>query len=121
MFSDFCINTAPDVWSAFIAWMKANDPNDASGEFLAGQPTSQWPSHYPNSTSAFASDGVANVVANDVAGKNAITYDEAGFAKVRGFPNAFIRNAAGIYTAPTSTAVTVASATPTSATTAPSR
>ncbi|MFN8052152.1 MAG: substrate-binding domain-containing protein [Acidimicrobiales bacterium] len=106
--SEFCISTAPAVWSKFIGLVKAVAPSTASSDFSAGAPTSQWPSGYGAVGVAFASDGVANTVANDVAGKSTITYVEAGFAKERGFPNALVRNSAGVYNAPDSPNVTVA-------------
>jgi len=43
-----------------------------------------------------------------VNGKDAITYNEAGFAKERGLPNATVQNASGRFTAPEEEAVTVA-------------
>lgn len=106
--SEFCISTAPDVWARFIGLVNKVAPSTASSEFSAGRPTSQWPSGYGAMGSAFASDGVANTVANDVAGTSTITYVEAGFAKERGFPNAIVRNAAGVFTPPEPKNVTVA-------------
>jgi phosphate transport system substrate-binding protein len=104
--SEFCIATAPAIWNQFRADL-AGDQN-TSQEFKNGLPTSDWPKSYASSSNAFAADGVANVVANDQSGQNAITYAEAGFAEARGYPNAIVRNAAGIYTEPKAENVTVA-------------
>ena len=83
-------------------------PDSASVQFRNGEPTSQWPNGYGSTSTAYASDGVANTVANDVSGKSTITFVEAGFAKDRGFPNAVVRNAAGVYHAPDAANVTAA-------------
>jgi ABC-type phosphate transport system substrate-binding protein len=100
---EYCIATAKDVWDAFVQYV-ANTPVLRTGvegdPFLAGKPSSKWPVFAGQS--AFASDGVANVVATDTSGKNGITYVEAGFAEVRGFPNALVKNAAGIFHYPES-------------------
>ena len=106
--SEFCMATSPGVWNAFRDYIGTKLPDAASEELRRGLPTSQWPSGYPSSQTAFAADGVADTVANEVTGQNAITYAEAGFAKIRGFPNAVIRNAGGIYTTPDAENVTVA-------------
>jgi len=106
--SEFCIATAADVWARFISMVLARSPNSASVEFRGGQPTSQWPNGYGNASTAYASDGVANTVANDVSGRSTITFVEAGFAKERGFPNAQVRNAAGVYHSPDPGNVTAA-------------
>jgi len=106
--SEFCISTAPDVWARFLGLIAQVAPSTASSEFSAGRPTSQWPSGYGAMGVAFASDGVANTVANDLAGANTITYVEAGFSTERGFPNAFVRNAAGVFTPPGAPNVTAA-------------
>ena len=106
--SEYCISTAPDIWGKFIGLIQRVSAGSASGDFSAGRPTSQWPSGYGAAGTAFASDGCANTVANEVAGKSTITYVEAGFAKERGFPNAVMRNAAGVFVAPNSTNVTAA-------------
>lgn len=106
--SEFCISTAPNVWARFIGLISQVSPSTATSEFSAGRPTSQWPSGYGQAGVAFASDGVANTVANEVAGKSTITYVEAGFAIERGFPNALVRNAAGVFTPPEAANVTAA-------------
>jgi ABC-type phosphate transport system substrate-binding protein len=102
--SEFCIATAPAVWEAFRASLQFDQ--NTSPEFRAGLPTSNWPRGYSQVSNAFAADGVANVVANDIVGRNAITYTGPGHARERGFPNASIQNPAGEYLAPTAAAVT---------------
>jgi len=77
--------------------------NSADSDFLDGLPSSRWPQFA--GFSAFASDGVANAVANPVTGDGTITYVEAGFAKVRGFPVAWVRNSAGVFAQPTASNV----------------
>lgn len=104
--SEFCATVAPDIWQAFIA-LKSTDPS-VSEEFRSGQPTSNWPVDWGKVGSALAADGVAAAVADDSSGQNAITYNEAGFAKLRGFPNASVQNAAGQFVQPTEDAVSVA-------------
>ncbi len=101
--SEFCIATAPDVWAAFQA-AEQNNPS-AVPELAAGSPISNWPTN--RFGSAVAADGVAAAVA-DSSGLYGVTYNEAGFAKVRGFPNANMRNASGNFTQPTEKAVSIA-------------
>jgi ABC-type phosphate transport system substrate-binding protein len=101
--SEFCISTSPDVWSAFQAAELNN--SSAVPELAAGEPISNWPTN--RFGSAVAADGVAAAVA-DASGLYGITYNEAGFAKVRGFPNASMLNAAGQFTQPTEGAVSIA-------------
>jgi phosphate transport system substrate-binding protein len=101
--SEFCIATAPDVWAAFQA-AEQNNPS-AVPELAAGDPISNWPTN--RFGSAVAADGVAAAVA-DSSGLYGVTYNEAGFAKVRGFPNANMRNASGNFTQPTEQAVSIA-------------
>jgi phosphate transport system substrate-binding protein len=108
VFSAYCIETVPDVWAAFIA-LVGSDPVLSSGAdrpFFDGQPTSKWPAFA--GTVSYGADGVAGVVANPATGANAITYNEAGFADKYGLPNAWVRNAAGIYMQPTARAVNTA-------------
>jgi ABC-type phosphate transport system substrate-binding protein len=111
VFSEFCLAVAPDVWHAFVAQQHASpgEPNLAP-EFLAGQPTSNWPQQYwgVNPTPIAYADGAANYVADPVSGPNSITYVAAGYAKVRSFPVASVQNAAGIFTQPDEDNVTVA-------------
>lgn len=98
---EYCIATAPEVWAKFVDYVARTpvlETQFRGDPFLAGKPSSRWPPFAGES--AFASDGVANVVANGVSGEGAMTAVEAGFAEVRGFPNALIRNAAGVYQYP---------------------
>ena len=102
--SEYCLNVAPDVWSAFRAVVPASE---GSVEFNNGLPTSNWPQLGKNRVFAQGADGVAAAVA-DSSGLYSVTYNEAGFAKVRGFPNASVQNAAGNFTQPTEDAVSIA-------------
>ena len=101
--SEYCIDRAPDVWGPFVQSLQGDGNVDPV--FKAGGPTSNWPPGIFGS--ALAADGVAAAVA-DSSGLYSITYNEAGFAKVRGFPNANVRNSAGVFTQPTEAAVSVA-------------
>ena len=102
--SQFCIDTASDVWNAFRAIVSSSE---GSVEFNNGQPTSNWPQIGKNRVFAQGADGVAAAVA-DSSGLYSVTYNEAGFAKVRGFPNASVENAAQRFTQPTEDAVSTA-------------
>lgn len=104
--SEFCSVVVPEVWQAFIA-IKAGDAS-VSEEFRSGQPTSNWPVDWGKVGSALAADGVAAAVADESSGQNAITYNEAGFAKLRGFPNAAVQNASGLFVLPSEDAVSSA-------------
>ena len=106
--SEYCIATSPAVWSAFVSLILTSFPDAASPEFQQGQPTSQWPTGWGAVSTGYASDGVANVVANDSSGRDTVTYNEAEFARVRGFTNASIQNAAGVFKQPDPPAVTAA-------------
>ena len=108
VFSEFCIAVAQPTWQAFIDRLRASNEGGLSDDFKAGRPVSNWPTGWGRVSSALAADGVANAVADSVSGKDAITYNEAGFAKVRDFPNALVQNAAGRYLLPEEEAVTVA-------------
>jgi len=109
VFSEFCINAAPAVWTKFIADSRAGPASgDLSGEFLNGQPTSTWPQQWGHSVPIAFADGTANYVADPGSGANAITYVAAGYAKVRSFPVASVQNAAGVFTQPDESNVTVA-------------
>jgi ABC-type phosphate transport system substrate-binding protein len=111
VFSEFCINVAPDVWSAFVNQQHHSEDNpNLTPEFLAGQPTSNWPQNYwgVNPTPVAYADGTANYVADPVSGPNSITYVAAGYAKVRSFPTASVQNAAGLFQQPDEDNVTVA-------------
>ncbi len=106
VFSEFCLTVAPDVWGRFVTLLTADTSLDPA--FKAGQATSNWPQGWGVVGAGLAADGVAAIVADPVGGKNSITYNEAGFAKVRGFPNASVQNASGAFTQPTEEAVSVA-------------
>jgi ABC-type phosphate transport system substrate-binding protein len=108
VFSQFCLAVAPDIWNAFVADRIQNDPANVAQDFRDHQPVSNWPQNWGRATPALYSDGTANVVADDVTGQDAITYVAAGYAKVRSFPTASLQNAAGVYTQPDETNVTVA-------------
>ncbi|MBI5087794.1 MAG: substrate-binding domain-containing protein [Actinobacteria bacterium] len=101
--SEYCIATSPNVWQPFVASLQSD--NNVDPAFKRGEPTSNWPPGIFGS--ALAVDGVAAAVA-DSSGLYGITYNEAGFAKIRGFPNANVRNAAGVFTQPTEAAVSIA-------------
>jgi len=102
--SEYCIKVEGQVWADFVARLQS-DPN-ADEDFKAGLPTSEWPST-GSSQEAATADGVSAAVA-DPAGLYAITYNEAGYAKVRNFPNASVQNGANQFTQPTELAVTTA-------------
>ena len=69
--------------------------------------TSNYP-QFNGSVAQSGSDGVANYVHSESTGKGAITYVEAAYALQRGRPVAFLRNASGNYTLPTSRNVSTA-------------
>ena len=105
--SEFCLTVAPDIWATAITQL---GPFATDAEFKAGQPTSNWPNGWGKTSAAPAAAGVAAAVA-DTSGLYAITYNEAGYAKL--FPdttaNAFVENAnPGVFAAPTEDAVSVA-------------
>ncbi len=110
--SEFCIAVQPKVWQAFVT--AQNNGGDQQGsnlpDFKAGQPTSQWPRDGwgTNPVPVATADGTANYVADPVGGPDTITYVAAGYAKVRSFPTASVQNAAGVFTQPDETNVTVA-------------
>jgi ABC-type phosphate transport system substrate-binding protein len=110
--SQFCIAVDPGDWNAFKGYVLANFPNSVSDAGLQlGQPVSTWPATLMNAYTpkqASGSDGVANTVADTNAGVDAITYDAAGYAKVRNFPVASVQNAAGVFTQPDESNVTIA-------------
>jgi ABC-type phosphate transport system substrate-binding protein len=99
--SEFCIQRAPAVWNAFRT--EVGQKNCGQDQYLAaGQPISQWPV-CPDSngrSSAFASDGIANVVGNESTGSDTITYIETGYTKVKELPAATVQNAVGVFTPP---------------------
>ena len=102
--SEYCLNVEPGVWGDFVAKLQ-NDPT-ADEDFKAGLPTSLWPST-GSSQAAATADGVSAAVA-DPAGLYSITYNEAGYAEIRNFPNANVQNEANQFTQPTELAVTTA-------------
>ncbi len=68
-------------------------------------------SFYPNfsgSVGQSGSDGVANYVHSESTGPGSITYVEAAYALQRGRPVAFLKNASGNFTLPTSKNVSIA-------------
>ncbi len=110
VFSEFCLDVAPDVWHAFIAREEASpdDGPNLSLEAREGKPTSLWPGPSWGATSVATADGVADYVANPASGANSITFVAAGYAKVRNFPTASVQNAAGVFTQPDAPNVTIA-------------
>ncbi len=69
--------------------------------------TSSYPP-FAGSQAQSGSDGVANYVHSEATGSGAITYVETAYALQRGRPVAFLKNASGNYTLPTSKNVSVA-------------
>jgi phosphate transport system substrate-binding protein len=113
--SEFCIAVASDVWSRYVNYgtQPQNSQYVSDPGFSRGDPVSTWPGvledgSQPNTQSG--SDGVANAVADPNEGVDAITYDAAGYAKVRGdWPVASVENAnPAVFTQPAETNVTVA-------------
>jgi len=105
VFMDFCISAAPGVWNSFVDSVlnNSNSRDTASLLFKDHKPSSQWPQGYGASSPvapAAGSDGVANRVADGVTGKYSVTFVEAGFAKVRHYPVALVKNGGGAYTSP---------------------
>jgi ABC-type phosphate transport system substrate-binding protein len=103
--SEYCLTVAPDVWGTFIQSRTGDSSVDPA--FFEGKPISNWPQGWGIVGAQLAADGVAAAVA-DSSGLFSVTYNEAGFAKVRGFPNASVQNQAGIFTQPTEDAVSIA-------------
>jgi len=109
--SQFCIAVDPAVWQQFVMDQKTGNQPDEDPAFLAGGPVSNWPVAGPSGTSFDATefaDGVADAIADPVAGVNSIGYVADGYAKVRNFPVASVQNEAGVFTQPTAINVTVA-------------
>lgn len=89
-FTAFLTNQVADVWRPFF-------PGGMTSEFpVKGAAKAQG-----------GSEGVANYVAAPY-GEGAITYVETAYAIQRQFPVASVRNSAGVYTQPSSDAVSVA-------------
>ncbi|HWE56671.1 MAG TPA: substrate-binding domain-containing protein [Acidimicrobiales bacterium] len=116
--SQYCIAEDPADWNTFV---KFQDTAACTGGqdytsidapyFAAGEPIPIWPSILEGCKSASVAsgaDGVANTVEDPSQGPGSITYDAAGYAEVRQFPNAYVENAAGDYTLPNAQSVTVA-------------
>ena len=92
VFAEFCISVAPDIWATFVQVAPTkNGDVQFDTEFTAGRPTSSWPV-FGNMRAGQSADGVAAIVAEPSTGAFSITYNEAGFAKVRGFPNASVED-----------------------------
>jgi ABC-type phosphate transport system substrate-binding protein len=108
VFSQFCIAVEPAVWHAFIADRLAHDAANVADDFRAGQPVSNWPQNWGLANPVPFADGVANVVASPDIGTDTIGYDAAAYAVQRSVPVASVQNAAGVFTQPTETNVTVA-------------
>ena len=95
-FTAYMSKQAPDVYCPFA---KTN-----------GIDPCRYTSSYPpfqGSVQQSGSDGVANYV-NSVSGNGAITYVETAYALQRGRPVAFLKNASGNFTLPTSNNVSTA-------------
>ncbi len=108
VFSQFCIAVAPDVWNGFRDRQIRDHPESVATDFRNGAAVSNWPQEWGRSVSIPLADGVATNVADDGTGANHITYVAAGYAKVKQTPMASLQNAAGVYTQPDETNVTVA-------------
>jgi ABC-type phosphate transport system substrate-binding protein len=102
--SEYCKAVDPADWDKF----RAAYPNDPA--LAANQPTSYWPQQSNTGVvqPVSGADGVATTVSDQTNGKNGITYDAAGYAKVRNFPVASVRNGSGTFTQPDEGNVTVA-------------
>lgn len=108
--SEFCIDRAPDVWTAFITNPAAFSPGNSdvpTGFFNGNVPTSKWPL-VGQGGSAAGADQVAQSVADSIRGENSITYEATGYAIVYRIPYASVLNSAGVYVRPDPTSITVA-------------
>jgi phosphate transport system substrate-binding protein len=102
--SEFCIARAPDVWSAFRAFISKGQYGQ--DQYLQrGAPISQWPSSYGSVSQAFSSDGIINSV---LANPDTLTYIETGYPKQKRLPVALVQNPAGAFTPPEPANSTVA-------------
>jgi ABC-type phosphate transport system substrate-binding protein len=99
VFSEYCKTAEPNIWQAFRAFLGTTGQLGDDQELSADRPTSTWPV-VNGMLAAISADGVAASVADPTSGEGRITYNEAGFAKVRGFPNAFVQNSADQYLQP---------------------
>lgn len=97
--------------AVFTGYMAAVDGGTwagfASQYGIVGGFTSSFPD-VPGFIKQAGSDGIANFVANPNAGRSSIGYAEAGYAKQRGLPMAYVKNASGNWTIPTARAVAIA-------------
>jgi ABC-type phosphate transport system substrate-binding protein len=106
--SQFCLAVDPGAWQNFINSV-AQNPDLAAPDLLAHQPVSNWPQvAAPGHNFVSGADALANAVASGDTGRDSIGYDAAGYAKVRGVPVASVQNAAGVFTQPDETNVTIA-------------
>jgi ABC-type phosphate transport system substrate-binding protein len=110
--SQFCIGVDPTDWNAYRTDLLSHHSDQVQDAGLQlGQPVSTWPQVLIGGSSTktgSGSDGVANVVADSNAGKDGVTYDAAGYAKVRFMPVASVQNAAGVFQQPDENNVTIA-------------
>jgi phosphate transport system substrate-binding protein len=108
VFGDYCQKLQPAVWTRFqTEGLQFPEQQGAQWANYPGPPLGQWPVP-DNGVAAGSSDQNADTVANDASGEGSICLVEAGFAKVRGFPVASVKNAAGTFIQPTDAAVTKA-------------
>jgi phosphate transport system substrate-binding protein len=116
--SQYCLAEDPADWSSFAHFQQTNfcttqtDYYSFDGQaFVSGAPVPIWPSVLSGCRGALVSggsDGVANIVVDPSQGPGSITYNAAGYALVRNFPNASVENAAGRFTEPNAQSVTIA-------------
>lgn len=118
--SEYCIAEDPGDWGNFVKFQQtASCTNGLDYTSIDGsafnsnppQPIPVWPSVLlgcRNVPTASGSEGVADTVHDPTQGPGSITYDAAGYAIVRQLPNAYVQNAAGVFTLPGATSVTVA-------------
>jgi phosphate transport system substrate-binding protein len=116
--SQYCIAEDPADWNSFVHFQATNLCTTNTdyysfdvGAFQSGNPVPIWPSVLfgcRGAVIAGGSDGVANIVVDPSQGPGSITYNAAGYALVRNFPNASVENAAGRFTQPAALSVTIA-------------
>jgi phosphate transport system substrate-binding protein len=87
--ADYLHYESPSVWNPFAA---ANHVT---------YPVQFWP-NFPGAVAVQRSDGVANYISNPSVGNGSIGYVEAGFVYEHSFTPAYLKNASGDYTAPSS-------------------
>jgi phosphate transport system substrate-binding protein len=87
--ADYLHYEAPAVWNPFAA------------QYHVTYPVQFWP-NFPGAVAVQRSDGVANYISNPSVGNGSIGYVEAGFVYEHSFTPAYIKNASGDYTAPSS-------------------